>query len=283
MLERLRFEQELSHLSQGEVFDRDTRARVPISETLAVPHRWICRLTIPGMNPNETGYSAGTGVLIGPRHVLTSAHVLVSLEDPGKTVGDRLRVQLARNGHDKPFDSVAVQGWQVNPAWVLRHGNEWRLQPQHDYALITLKKDVSLWRNERLGDCPLSYWGAPGRCGAGTEVSLTPDNVIGQEALVTGYPGEKPEGTLWASRGPITYDRRLGMLLHTIDTKSGQSGAPVWFMRNNAACLVGIHGGASGRWSGSASGTIRLTHNAAVLLSPEVVRRIDSWKRTYTW
>jgi V8-like Glu-specific endopeptidase len=282
MPERLRFERELSDLNLREVFDPDTRARVSISETLDVPYRWICRLTIPDTDPNESGYGAGTGVLVGPRHVLTAAHILVSLEDPGKTVGHRLLVQPARNGHDKPFDVVAVQGWQVNPEWVTKHRNKWRLRPQHDYALITLKKDVSIWKDDRLGDCPLSYWGASDRCGAGSEVGLTPDNVTGQEAIVTGYPGEKPAGTLWMGRGPITYDRRLGMLLHKVDTKPGQSGAPVWLMRNGIACLVGIHGGASGRWSSSTNGTLTLTDNAAVLLTPEVLRRIESWKRTFT-
>ena len=281
MLERLRFEQELSHLGQGEVFDRDTRARVPISETLAVPHRWICRLTIPETSPNESGYGAGTGVLVGPRHVLTAAHILVSIEDPGKTVGDRLLVQPARNGHDKPFDPVAVQGWQVNPHWAFRHGKRWRLQPQHDYGLVTLKEDVSVWGDRRLGDYQLGYWGAPSRSGEGSEVGFTPSNVTGQEAFVTGYPGKKSEGTLWTGSGLITYDRRLRMLLHTIDTKPGQSGAPVWLTRNGVACLVGVHGGASGRWSSSASGAITLTHNAAVLLTPEVLRQTESWKRTF--
>ena len=282
MQERHGFEQELSHLGLGEVFEPDTRARVPISETLAVPHRWICRLTIPDTNPNESGYGAGTGVLVGPRHVLTAAHVLVSIEDPGKTVGDRLRVQPARNGYDRPFDSVVVQGWQVNPQWAVRHGHVRRLQHKHDYALVTLKKDASVWRDRRMGDRPLGYWGAPGRNGAGSEVGLTADNVTGQEVRVTGYPGEKPEGTLWTARGSITYDRRLGMLLHTVDTKPGQSGAPVWLMRDGVACLAAIHSGPSQRGSISASGSFELTHNAAVLLTPAVLQRIESWKRTFT-
>ncbi|MGB7069896.1 MAG: trypsin-like peptidase domain-containing protein [Pyrinomonadaceae bacterium] len=278
--ERTRFETEIAALR--EVFDSDTRDRVPISQTLAVPYRWICRLTVPNVNPTEKGYGAGTGVLVGPRHVLTAAHVLISETDPGKTVGDRLRVQPARNGQDKPFEEVRVAGWQVNPQWILRHGNGWRLQPQHDYGLVTLKKDVSAWRDRRLGGCSLGYWGLPDRCGAGSIVGITPNLITGQNATVTGYPGDRPAATLWIADGALNHDNRLDMLIHTIDTKGGQSGAPVWIMRNGVACLVGIHSGASGRWSSDASGTSTLTHNAAVILTPATVNNIESWKSRYT-
>jgi V8-like Glu-specific endopeptidase len=279
MQERQSFVHELSRLGLGEVFAPDTRARVPINETLAVPYRWICRLTIPDANPNESGYGLGTGVLVGPRHVLTAAHVLVSLKDPGNTVGDRLRVQPARNGHDKPFGSVAVRGWQVSPNWMFRQGNKNHIRAQHDYALVTLKKNVSIWRDRRMEGCSLGYWGAPNQCGMRSEIGLTPDKVMGQEVQVTGYPGDKVEGTLWTGRGAITYDKHFGRLLHRVDTKGGQSGAPLWLMRNGIACLLGIHSKASGRWEARSDGSMVLTHNAAALLTPEVVRQIESWKR----
>lgn len=279
---RRRFEQELSLLGAREVFEPDTRTRVPISGTLVVPHQWICRLRIPNANPRESGYGLGTGVLVGPRHVLTAAHLLVSIEDPGQTVGDRLRVQPARNGHDKPFDEVAVRGWQVNPKWMFRQGNVNHIRTMHDYALVTLKKDVSIWRDSRLGDCPLSYWGAPDKCGMRSEIGLTPDNVTGQEVQVTGYPGDKSEGTLWTGRGSITYDQRCERLDHTVSTKGGQSGAPVWCIRNGVACLFGIHSKGAVVGKGRADGRSVPTHNAAVLLTPEVIRQIESWKRTYT-
>ena len=281
MNERTRFEHELYQLSNRETFHPDTRDRVKIDHTLDVPYRWVCRLTIPNVDPTEKGYGAGSGVLISPKHVLTAAHVLVSEEDPGKTVGDRLRVEVARNGLDKPFEAVGISGWQVDPRWAVRAHNKWRVQPQHDYGLVTLKKDVSAWGQRRLGNCRLGYWGVQSACGALGVLGITPNLITGQTANVTGYPGEKPEATMWTASGAINYDARLDMLIHTIDTKPGQSGAPVWLMRNGAACLVGIHSGASGRWSSNAAGTITLTHNAAVILTPARLARIETWKRTY--
>lgn len=274
MRDRRRFEAELVDL---EVFRPDTRDRVPIDDTLAVPYRWICRLTVPSMVPTERGYGMGTGVLIGPRHVLTAAHVLVSIEDPRRTVGNRLRVQPARNGHDHPFEPIGVRAWRVNPHWAVRRGGAWILQPQHDYGLVTLKDDVSAWRDGRLGACALGHWGMTGRCGAGARIGLAPADIVGQDAHVTGYPSDKPEATLWTGSGPITWDRRRHLLLHTIDTKPGQSGSPVWVRRNGHCCLAGVHSGAGGAWRVDSGGNTTLTHNAAALVSPDVLRELRRW------
>lgn len=280
--ERSRFEHEIIDLGSRERDSPDSRERVKIDRTLDVPNRWVCRLTVPSVVPTEKGYGAGSGVLISPRHVLTAAHVLVSVDDPGrKTVGDRLRVEVARNGHDKPFESIGISGWQVDPRWVQKVGNEWRLQPQHDYGLVTLRKDVSGWQERRLGRCRLGFWGIQGTCRTTSIVGIDPNQVIGQAANVTGYPGDRAEGTMWSGTGAISYDSRLDLLIHTIDTKPGQSGAPVWLMSNGAACLAGIHSGASGRWSSDAAGKVALTHNAAVILSPARLARIETWKKKY--
>lgn len=282
MRERRRFEHEIIDLGSRERNPPDSRDRVKIDHTLDVPNRWVCRLTIPSVVPTEQGYGAGSGVLISPRHVLTAAHVLVSVDDPGrKTVGDRLRVEVARNGHDRPFESIGISGWRVDPRSVVRVRNGWRIQPQHDLGLVTLKKDVSGWQERRLGQCRLGFWGIQGSCGIRSEVGIDPNLIVGQTANVTGYPGEKPEGTMWTGDGAISYDARLDMLLHTIDTKPGQSGSPVWLMRNGVASLVGIHSGASGRWNVNPDGTQTLTHNAAVILTPQLLTRIEAWKRTY--
>ena len=65
--ERHRFESELADLEQiGPV---RTEERVPTGQALAVPYRWICRLTVPSADPTDPSYGMGTGVLVGPRHV----------------------------------------------------------------------------------------------------------------------------------------------------------------------------------------------------------------------
>lgn len=274
--ERRRFESELADLEV--IGPQDTRVRVPGAETLGVPYRWICRLTVPSLDPFDRRYGMGTGVLIGPRHVLTAAHVLVSEKDTSHTVGDRLRVQPARNGDAKRFKEVGIRGWQAHPQAFVRARNRYVLQPQHDYGLVTLDTAVSDWS---LGPCPLGYWGLPGACGDNAQIGLEATDVVGQEVRVTGYPHDKGTTTLWTGRGALTWDARRGALLHTADTKPGHSGSPIWQIRNGRCVLVGVHSGASGRWRVDAAGNTTLTHNAGALLSPAVVAQLRQWMRTF--
>ena len=52
--ERHRFESELADLEQiGPV---RTEERVPTGQALAVPYRWICRLTVPSADPTDPSY-----------------------------------------------------------------------------------------------------------------------------------------------------------------------------------------------------------------------------------
>jgi glutamyl endopeptidase len=274
--ERRRFETELADLEV--ILPDRTEDPVTAAETLAVPYRWICRLTVPSEDPFDRSYGMGTGILIGPQHVLTAAHVLVSEKDPRRTVGKRLRVQPARNGSAARFKEVGILGWQVHPHAYARAGNRRFLQPQHDYGLVTLDTKVSDWS---LGPCPLGYWGLPGACGDEARIGMEPAQVVGQEARVTGYPSDKPTATLWSGRGPITWDARRGVLLHTADTVGGHSGSPIWLIRDGHCQLVGVHSGRSGRWRVDADGTTTLTHNAGALLSAAVVAQLRQWMRTF--
>jgi V8-like Glu-specific endopeptidase len=274
VLERRRLESETALL---EVIPPDTRTRVSVADTTGLPHRWICRLRVPNADPRDPSYGLGTGVLVGPRHVLTSAHVLVSEKDPSQTVGGRLLVQPARNGDHEPFKEVKVRGWRVDPRWITKLGGRWQVQTRFDYGLVTLEKDVSGFRHPGLGECTLAYWGAPDICFPQTEVGLAADKVVGQDAWSAGYPEDRPAATLHGGTGQITFNHRLGVLMHTIDTHGGQSGSPIWIRRHGMFCLVGIHS-RTGAWAVHGGRTIP-THNAAVLVSFEVVRQIENWKR----
>lgn len=274
--ERRRFESELADLEV--ILPDRTEDRVTAAETLAVPYRWICRMRVPSEDPLDRSYGMGTGVLIGPRHVLTAAHVLVSEKDPTRTVGKRLRVQPARNGSAARFKEVGIRGWQVHPQAFLRTRNGPVIQPQHDYGLVTLDTTVSDWS---LGPCPLGYWGLPGACGDHARIGMEAADVSGQEAIVTGYPHDRPTATLWSGRGAITWDARRGALLHTADTVRGHSGSPIWLIRDGRCQLVGVHSGASGRWRVDAAGNTTLTHNAGALLSAVVVGQLRQWMRTF--
>jgi V8-like Glu-specific endopeptidase len=261
------------------------RGLQPVSkaDTTGLPHRWICYLREPNADPRIQSYGMGTGVLVGPRHVLTSAHVLVSEKDPSKTVGDRLRVQPARNGDHKPFREVGIRGWRVDPRWIHKVRGGWKVQARFDYGLVVLEKDVSGLKHPGLGACSLAYWGAPDICFPTTHLGLAADKVAGQEAWSAGYPGDgegdREPGTMHGGAGQITYDTRLGVLVHTIDTYGGQSGSPIWIKWHGMWCLVGIH--SRGGATDVQNGRVVYVNNHAVLVSFDVLRQVEEWKRSF--
>jgi len=279
-LEALRLQEVLeAETALLEIIPPDTRERVSVADTTGLPHRWICRLRVPDADPRSRSYGMGTGVLVGPRHVLTSAHVLVSETDPGKTVGGRLLVQPARNGDFKPFKEVKARGWRVDPRWIVKdQRGRWQVQTRFDYGLVTLAEDVGSFRHRGLGQCTLAYWAAPDICFPQTEIGIEPDKIVGQQAWSAGYPGDREPGTLHGGTGTVTFDPRRGILLHTIDTHHGQSGSPIWIKRHGMWCLVGIHSRVGG-FKVPVSGPMVPSSNAAAFVSLDVARQIEEWKR----
>jgi hypothetical protein len=149
---------------EEEIIGKDERMRV--TDTLKVPNRWICAIDILIDNPrwgkgtDQPQYiakSRATGILIGPRYVLTAAHILdkQTVEDEGKQKSVDVKgftVSPARNGDNakNPFGKIKAKAWQVSKPYIVRRrvrqdGREIMIpiQQHDDYALIILDKDVS--------------------------------------------------------------------------------------------------------------------------------------------
>ena len=57
---------------------------------------------------------------------------------------------------------------------------------------------------------------------------------------ITGYPGNKPQGTMWTSGGKLSRVTN-SKLFYRMDTTHGQSGSPVYMRWNRYWMVVGIH------------------------------------------
>jgi glutamyl endopeptidase len=83
---------------------------------------------------------------------------------------------------------------------------------------------------------------------------------------LAGYPGDKPDGTLWF------HARRIGsvsqtVLTYNIDNAGGQSGAPVWRLKDGQTHALGIH------TNGSVAG------DSATRITKAVFNNIKKWKK----
>ncbi len=162
-----------------------------------------------------------SGTIIGPDAVLTAAHCLYSAADGW--VQD-IAVVPAKNGNLEPYGFQLASDWWVPDQWIDEDEH-----PDYDWGII------------KMPDSQLSNmvgWRALG--------SLATDTLLGDEILpaIVGYPGDKPEGTMWLGFKPWFDFVGDTWLEYTIDTAGGMSGSAIIALGpnpNTQGYIIGIH------------------------------------------
>jgi V8-like Glu-specific endopeptidase len=218
--------------------------RQPVTNTLDVPFRWICQIWIRRRDSNgKVTDSGATGVVVGPRHVLTAAHAIKEekQDSRGQWVSyeaTQIRVAPGRDGDERPFGTYEVKlPAQVAPGWTPR-GNQ---GSEHDYALLTLDTAVGDKTFKSLGNQKLCYWGSAA-CPQATAVRQDPNSLVRATGITGGYPNDRGGGVK-----PFTVSGQLGGVVQTrrfmnfaADACQGQSGSPVWVVGGGEHRLVGL-------------------------------------------
>ncbi|MFZ0087643.1 MAG: serine protease [Candidatus Acidiferrales bacterium] len=227
-----------------------------VSNTFAVPFRWICRITIRKNGKNDGG---GSGVLISDRHVLTAAHVVYDVvQDP---VQYDLDVKIALDGN-KDLGMFTRAGHPQIPSQYDPKRSEF------DYALITLDRPVGQTTPDELHGDKLCFWGSP-ECGAGTVlVRVDPKGLVTQDASSAGYPKNKGESAMWCFTGMLaSVPEKARTMVYTGELTEGQSGSPVWIERDGKYILVGI-------------AVARAPQHEVVRVTRELCRQLAAWMGT---
>ena len=266
--------------------------RLRVSDTTAIPFRWVCsvsvqRLVRKSTHDEKTGLApAGSGVLISPQHVLTAAHLLHDAEKNGDgsiaVEYEPLLVHVtpARDGDSKPFGEIEAKSWIIHPKWDPKVP-----QARYDYALITLDTQIGDQKFRSLKDQPLFFWGSD-KGGGGTLIDNLPSalskGLIGMRIMTAGYPQSK-QREMWCAAGEFStgsaqVDAQLiqhgqvenwvttnPLFKITADATRGQSGSPVWGTDNGQRYLIGVI---------EAAGE---TYNTVIAVNPDVVSQIQKW------
>jgi V8-like Glu-specific endopeptidase len=279
-------------LADREVIQPDDRQRVP--DPLAVPYRWICSLDVTYADGQ---FSRGSGLLVGPRQVLTAAHNVYRRRDGAGP--SSLYVAPARAGRADPFGRTKAVATSLSSRFLTGPPGTGTaplgVSGRFDVALLTLERDVAGLTHAGLRRGTLGHWGHPTQ-GHGTVLrALDPAFLAGKAVVVGGYPGdfcgtERYDATRGCDRrdratrafvhhGVASFPAGLpGLLLHTADTAPGQSGSPVWIrFRDGSRWLAGVHVDAH-RVIDAATGRERpVTANRAVHLSRDLLALVRTW------
>lgn len=276
--------------SEEEVIGNDTRQQV---DTARAPFRWICSLKVRFRDPDTfdaVDFDAGTGLLVGPRHVLTAAHNVFAEITGSKGTKDKRKALLVwaypgRNGDDDfPF------GKAESESIVYLSKFENNLDVRWDFALIKLKTAIGDQTFKSLDNQALGYWGSATRA-VGTLIQpLSQAFMTGKIVNVGGYPKSK-DHTQWVAFDavkdvpPTIKGQHVNELItYLTDTSEGQSGAPVWlfFPNTGKRYLVAVHGGrCHDALDGcKSSRSARPTSNMGVVMTKDVVDQINAWKQS---
>ncbi len=187
--------------------------RVRITATNNQHWRRVCALRITF--PNGAVFR-GTGFLIGRRAVATAGHC-VYLPGQGGWAKS-VEVIPGMNDSTRPFGSATSSNLRSVAGWTQQG------KPECDYGCIVLPEGS--FRGANLGAFGFGALPAPA--------------LVAQPAILGGYPGDKPFAQLWGMSRTIK-TVNPATLVYDIDTVGGQSGAPVYVIRNNQRIVVGIH------------------------------------------
>jgi glutamyl endopeptidase len=211
-------------------------SRVMVTDTSPIPWRCICHLEVE-YEFGPVGF--GTGFLIGPRAVLTAAHVLVSpirSEPTKRRTARQIRVVPGRNGTLAPYGFfVSLYSDCKLPEQWLRDGDE-RPDESWDFAMIPIPDTFNTKDQptaERIG-----YFGL--KCFSESEASKATMLFVNN----AGYPYEadKAYGTLWYNAGRV-HKMEKTYIEYMVDTEGGQSGSPVYFFdkETNQRYVIAVH------------------------------------------
>ncbi|WP_141399425.1 trypsin-like serine peptidase [Rhodobacter maris] len=206
--------------------------RVQVSDTFSQPFRWLCRLEITAATGSKW---LGTGWFISPGVIVTAGHCVFMHNHGGWA--QSITAHVGQNSA-RVERSVLATHYATTRGWAESR------DAAHDYGVIFAEPaDQGYFGYGVLSDTMIS----------------------GALANISGYPQDKPPGTMWGHTKELRPPQPQ-TLFYEIDTFGGMSGAPVVMWDGQDYVAIGIHNYGD------------TTANSASRITEEVFYNLERWK-----
>ncbi len=205
-----------------------------------VPFRCICRIVT--RSHDRSGYSVGTGFLIGRHHVLTAAHVITPLEAPSTS---SITVYPGQNG--ERATGIAANGWAISPGYRSTDCHT----AGEDFGIIRLARAATVGGFSltpvtlaTAANLPVNLAGYPATRDRQARLMFRSLGRLGVPIRIDECTREVPTDggavreTIRATTVPDGH-----LVHHDLDSAKSMSGGPMWIVRDGVRTVVALHTG----------------------------------------
>ncbi|MFX1569449.1 MAG: trypsin-like serine protease [Promethearchaeota archaeon] len=215
-----------------------TDDRVRVTSSTSYPWSTVVRLHITWGTYN----TFATGALIDKNHVLTAGHCVYSHTHGGWA--DSIKVVPGEDNGNEPYGYA----WAIK----MRCYDDWKnfASPEHDFALLTLDRDIGL----------TTGW-------MGLYTTLSSSSTYSELLYTAGYPAELDNGRNMYWTNDYGYEANEYNHWYYLDTSDGQSGGPIWIYDNGLPYILSV----------VTSGVVGLNINYGTRINQNKYYCIDNW------
>jgi glutamyl endopeptidase len=196
--------------------------RTQITDTSVYPYHAVAYIDIMDQSGAYVGHC--TGFFIDDNTVATAGHCVYDTYY-NKWYGD-IYITPAQNGTNYPYGVWLATAKYTTSGFMQSNPSSPNTIPpediQYDYAVLKLPS------------------GFANIIGIGWFAIRNYDHTVGEQVNATGYPGDKPYGTMWRGLG---YIRALQTyrIDYDADVMPGESGGPVFNQKNGTLAAIGLN------------------------------------------